>query len=168
MSQSSFKPLAIFSVAAIVPWIAAAAWVLLVRGSPETLRSYIAPHVTGAYLVMLVGVPSIVHWLVADLLDSLRPRLFLHGRAHRWGSAAARGCTAGLLALASAAALAPFLEPRFHGAWNVAVCSMFWTALVVLASARARTNHCGSCDYDLAQTPATALCPECGHRFSRV
>lgn len=149
-------------------WIAAAALVFFRQGKLTFHGDEITPAAQTSYFIMLTLVPLVCHWLAADLIDRVWPRLFLRSDSRYLLSVFFRGVIAGTLSLLAAAALAPFLDPVIHGAFTVAACCITSSQLVVALAAKARVNHCASCNYDLVNTPRNAPCPECGRKFSRV
>lgn len=164
----SIRPLATYTIGTQAAWLAATGLVILRQGKITFHGDEIAPYAQLSYFLMLTLVPLVSHWLTADLIDRLRPRLFLCSGSRHLFSVFIRGVIAGALSLLTAAALAPFLDPIMHGAFTVAACCIASSLLFVALSAKAKVNHCASCNYDLTSTPRNAPCPECGRTFSRV
>lgn len=167
-TAQSIRPLAVYVFGTLAAWIAASVLVLFRQGELTFHGDEITPIAQSSYFVMLTLVPLVSHWLTADLIDRLRPRLFLRSGSQHLFNVFFRGVMAGAVSLLAAAALAPFLDPIIHGALTVAACCITSSLLVVALAARAKVNHCASCNYDLVNTPRNAPCPECGRTFSRV
>ncbi len=167
-TAQSITPLVVYSTGTLAAWLAATVLVVMRQGKLTFHGDEITPVAQASYFMMLTLIPLVSHWLTADIIDRLRPRLFLRSGSSHLFTVFFRGLIAGALSLLAAAALAPFLDPVMHGAFTVAICCIASSLLVVALAAKARVNHCASCNYDLVNTPRNSPCPECGRTYSRV
>ena len=134
---------------------AAVAPKLLGGGGPDASAVLTLP-------VLLVALPVLVSWIVAECLHHLRPRRLFIGARRGSGVLVACGVATALFAFTLAALGLAFLDSMV--ADGVIICAAFAVATVpaLCVLRRHRPGRCVYCGYDLRGTSLRSACTECG------
>lgn len=125
------------------------------------------PAAFDAAVLLAAVLPLVASWLVADVLDRLRPRLAFDPRTPRPLTTTIAGLATGASGVVLGAALITFLEPWVHeGVLLAAGGALAPMPVVLLMARRRRRDTCLGCGYDLSAS--SGQCPECGAVASRA
>jgi hypothetical protein len=116
---------------------------------------------------LLVGVPVVCAWFVAEVIERSRPRRAFDARVRRGWTLVFAGLVAGLFSALLATPTIVLLEDKAPDGALLAAASGVGSLCVLLGLGRKRRGECVHCGYDLSATP-DPRCPECGAMYSVV
>jgi hypothetical protein len=111
---------------------------------------------------VLMVVPPLAAWAVAEAVNLLTPRRLFDRRAAAPVRRATLGVLTGVVGFVIAVAALPLVEDALPDWATLTAASAVATAIPTLLLPRTRPGHCALCGYDLRGLPRMDQCPECG------
>jgi hypothetical protein len=118
-------------------------------------------------LARSVLAPALAAWIVAELINAVRPRRLFDRRVATMVARGVAGLCAGVIGAAATALVLAVAEGYVHEIVVLSSTGAMAAASVLLPLRRVRPGECIHCRYDLRNQPPPGqpgwgICPECG------